>query len=107
MVHMLKIIGQNLTRIRLEKHLTRQDFSALLGVPERELKNIENGISDLDANFIYKASAMLQVSLNDLVGTAVSRDKLLDHVLFNLKTCSESDLILVLEYIENIVKRQR
>jgi transcriptional regulator with XRE-family HTH domain len=77
---MLHTLGQNLVRIRLEKGLNTNDLSVRLGISETELTGIENGTIDVETGFIYKAADVLQVGLDDLLGSDSSRNKLLDQI---------------------------
>ena len=80
MTDLLKSIGTNLNRARLEKGLSRQNLSAQLGISEGDLEGIEEGTKDFDVNFLPVLIKILDVDLNDLVSSESNRDKLL-HLL--------------------------
>ena len=106
MSHMMKTFGQNLTRIRVEKGLTKKDLSVRLDISESELNEIENGTLDVETEFVSKVMETLGVGLDELFCSETSRNHLLDQIKNKLDTCSEKDLILVFEYITSILKKQ-
>ena len=104
MSHMMKTFGQNLTRIRVEKGLTKNDLSVRLDISESELNEIENGTLDVETEFVSKVMETLGVGLDELFYSETNRNHLLDQIKNKLDTCSEKDLILVFEYISDILK---
>lgn len=104
MSSLLTTFGQNLNRIRQEKGLKPNDLSDLLGISEIDLQNIENGSTDVEAEFVCRAADILNVKLDRLLGSEASRNQLLDQIENKLDTCSEQDLIRVFEYLTNILK---
>jgi transcriptional regulator with XRE-family HTH domain len=106
MSNTLQTLGQNLVRIRNEKGLSGKEFSDLLGISEAELTEIENGTMDVETGFIYKAADILQVGLDDLLGSDTSKNRTLEQIKNKLDTCSEKNLILIFEYMTNILKIQ-
>lgn len=105
MTDLLKSIGTNLNRVRLEKGLSRQNLSAQLGISERDLEEIEEGTKDFDVNFLPVLIKILDVDLNDLVSSESNRDKLLHLIKSKLDTCSELQLISIFEFIDLILKK--
>lgn len=105
MTDLLKTIGTNLNRVRLEKGLSRQNVSAQLGISERELEEIEEGTKDFDVNLLPVLIKILDVDLNDLVSSESNRDKLLHLIKSKLETCPESYLVSIFEYIALILKK--
>jgi transcriptional regulator with XRE-family HTH domain len=101
---MLQTLGQNMVRIRNEKGLNTNDLSVRLGISETELTEIENGTIDVETGFIYKVAEILQVNIDDLLGSDSTRNKLLEQVKNKLDTCSEKDIVLIFEYMTNILK---
>lgn len=102
---MMKTLGRNLTRIRNKKGLTRKEFSALIGMPEMELEGIEEGITDVDTGLIYEIVATLGVKLEEIFGSDETRNQVLERIKNKLEFCSEKELILIFEFITNIVKK--
>lgn len=105
MTELLKSIGTNLNRVRLEKGLNRQELSAQLGISERDLEEIENGTKDFDANLVPTLIKVLNIDLSDLLASESNRDKLLLLIKTKLDTCSELHLISIFEYIDLILKK--
>ena len=104
MLNMLQILGQNVVRIRNEKGLSRSDLSTLLDMSETELESIENGTLDADTNLVNKLSEILQVGLDDLFRTDKNRTLLVEQIKNRLDSCSESNLLHILDYMNNILK---
>lgn len=105
MSNVMKTLGQNLTRIRVEKGLTRKDLSGLLGISTYELEGIENGLTDVETGFIYRAAAVLEIGIENLICSDQTRNQLLDKIKNSLDTCSEKELVLVFEYLSSILKK--
>ena len=105
MSNMMKTLGQNLTRIRVEKGLSQNDLAARLCIPNHELEEVENGAIDVDTEFVYLVAEVLQVGLDDLFSSDQTKNQLLDKIKNKLDTCSEKDLVLVFEYITGILNK--
>lgn len=105
MSNVMKTLGQNLTRIRVEKGLTRKELSGLLGMSELILAGIEEGGVDVETGFIYRAAAVLEVGIENLICSDQTRNQLLDQIKNRLDTCSEKELVLVFEYLSSILKK--
>ena len=105
MSHMMKTLGQNVARIRIEKGLNKGDLSVRLGISESELINIENGTADVETEFVDTVMETLEVGLDDLFCSDTSRNHLLKQIENKLDTCSEKDLILVFECITGVVNK--
>ena len=88
MPNMMKTLGQNLTRIRVEKGLTRNDLATLLGISESELTEIEEGTTDVETGFIYKAASALGAGIEEIICSETTRNQLLEQI-----KCSSLDLI--------------
>jgi ribosome-binding protein aMBF1 (putative translation factor) len=105
MTDLLKSIGTNLNRVRLEKGLSRQNLSAQLGISERDLEEIEEGTKDFDVNLCPGLIKILNIDLNDLVSSESNRNKLLHLIKSKLDTLSEQKLLCIFEYIDLILKK--
>ena len=104
MANMMKTLGQNLSRIRVEKGLDENALATLLGISETELAGIENGTADVETGFIYKAASALGVGIENLLCSDQTRNQLLEQIKSRLDKCSEKDLVLVFEYLSSILK---
>ena len=105
MSDMMRILGKNLVRIRNEKGMGGKELSVLMGISERELEGIEEGNCDVDVEFTYRVAAILKVGIEDLFWQDGRRKRIQDRIVSNLDMCSESDLILIDEYIGLILKK--
>jgi len=105
MSNMMKTLGQNLTRIRVEKGLSLNDLAVRLGISESELAGIENGTADVDTGFIYTAASALGVGIENLLCSDQTRNQLLEQIKNKLDTCSEKELVLVFEYLSSILSK--
>ena len=105
MTDLLKSIGTNLNRVRLEKGLSRQNLSAQLGISERDLEEIEEGTKDFDVNLLPVLVKILNVDVSDLVSSESNKDKLLHLIKSKLDTLSEQKLVYIFEYIDLILKK--
>ena len=106
MADVMKNLGENLHRLRLEKGMDRQNLSARLGIPEKDLENIENGTKDIDTSLIYKIAEILHIDINDLLASTTTKNKLLQQIKSKLDTCSEPDLISIYEYIDVLLNKK-
>jgi len=100
-----KNLGENLTRIRMERGLSRKEISALLGISETELEDIEEGRCDVDVEFIYSIARILKMGIEDFLHSSKGKYKLLEQIEGKLAICSESELISIFEYISLILKK--
>ena len=105
MSDMMKILGKNLVRIRNEKGMGGKELSVLMGLSEIELEGIEEGNCDVDVEFTYRVAAILKVGIEDLFRQDGGRMRVQDRIISKLDMCSESDLILIDEYICLISKK--
>ena len=105
MSDVMKNLGENLARIRMERGLSRKEISVLLGISEIELEDIEEGRGDVDVEFIYSIARILKMGIEDFLHSSRSKDKLLEQIKSKLAICSESELVSVFEYISLILKK--
>ena len=61
-----KKLGENLKKIRLEKHVTQTEVANALGADRSFVSNIENGKTNPTLSTIASLAKTLQVSIQDL-----------------------------------------
>ena len=64
-----QIVGQNLKRIRIEKHLTLEQLEKLTDVSKGMLSQIEKGTTNPTINTIWKLAEGLNISYSTLLDT--------------------------------------
>lgn len=63
----LKLIGENITRIRKEKNLSTNEFASLCDMEKSNLIPIEKGRINVTINTLIKIAKVLEVPLDDLL----------------------------------------
>lgn len=63
----LKQVGKNIQKARIEKGYTQETFSELMGVSWSYVAKIESGILNLSIGKIYEISRFLDVDINQLL----------------------------------------
>lgn len=63
----LKQIGKNIQKARIEKGYTQESFSELMGVSWSYVAKIESGILNLSIGKIYEIACFLVVDINQLL----------------------------------------
>lgn len=61
-----KLMGANLRQLRESRHISRRDFSILLGISEPFLVLIEGGKRGLTAKYIKKIAELFEVSADEI-----------------------------------------
>ena len=65
--YVLKQIGKNIQKIRMEKGYTQETFSELMGVSWSYVAKIESGILNLSLGKITELANYLQADINDIL----------------------------------------
>ena len=65
--NVLKQIGKNIQKVRIEKGYTQETFSELMGVSWSYIAKIEFGILNLSIGKIFELSKYLDVDVNQLL----------------------------------------
>ncbi len=65
--YVLKQIGKNIQKARMQKGYTQETFSELMGVSWSYVAKIESGILNLSVGKILELSDFLNVDINDLL----------------------------------------
>jgi transcriptional regulator with XRE-family HTH domain len=61
-----KVLGRRIGALREEKGFTQPDLANRCGLPEREIKAIENGDVDLPLNTLIIVASTLEVTISSL-----------------------------------------
>lgn len=61
-----KWIGTNLTKIRTDRHLSRNDVAKRLNLSEQSIYNIENGNTDIGVIRLYQLSKVYNVHVSEI-----------------------------------------
>ena len=64
----MKILAQNLKKLRDEKDLTQKEMAAIIGKTERHYQEIERGKVNVPSLTLIKLADFFNVSLDSLVG---------------------------------------
>ena len=67
-----RIIGQEIALRRKSAGITRNNFAALLGVPQRKMKDVEAGKSRLDPSALLRAAQILAIRPSDIFRSVAS-----------------------------------
>lgn len=65
--NVLKQIGKNIQKVRIEKGYTQETFSEFMGVSWSYIAKIESGILNLSIGKIFELSKYLDVDINQLL----------------------------------------
>lgn len=65
----LKIFGENLRKIRMEKGLSQRDLSALCNIDNADISRMENGEINVTLNTVGQLANALDISFQALVRT--------------------------------------
>jgi len=63
----LKILGNKIKELRLEKQLTLKDLSKLTELSEKYLQNIENGKIDYPSHILFVLANALEIDIVEIV----------------------------------------
>ena len=69
----LKQIGKNIQKVRIEKGYTQETFSELMEVSWSYVAKIESGILNLSIGKIYEISRFLDVDINQLLNIKTNK----------------------------------
>lgn len=73
-----QIVGENLTRIQIERGLSMDRLIAVTGLNERTLRGIKTGTTKPRANTIASLATSLEVAVGDLLDERLSEEELFD-----------------------------
>lgn len=71
-IHMLDTVGNMIRKLRLERQLTLEEFSNETGIPINELKNYENGKSQIPKSVIETLAKFLNVTIDELTSANIT-----------------------------------
>lgn len=64
----LKIIGQNISKLRKESNLTQEDLSGMAQIDRSYLSDVEHGKENISIKTLVKIADALECALSDLIG---------------------------------------
>ena len=94
-------IGENIKRIRTNKHLTQQDFAKEVGISRSYLGDLENNRKSPTVETLEKISSKMETSVGYLTGGNAMNNKAIDFLMgygFKLMTNAKGEKKTV--YIE-------
>ena len=92
----------NLKKIRTEKNISRKEMADLLKIPYSTYSNYENGYREMSLSTIFKASDILGVGVDELMGISDPETFDIDvNDLYNNSFFDENDS----ECVEDIIKK--
>ena len=65
---MMKRIGRNIRRVRLEKNLTQEEVSEKMGVNLKNYQRLEYGERPISTRNLFRIARRLEVTMERLVG---------------------------------------
>ena len=69
---MLKIFGENLKRLRVEKGISQEDMAKKIKIHANHLSRYERGLSAPSIEVVEKMAKLLDVSIDELVSGSVN-----------------------------------
>ena len=63
----LRIIGQNIARLRKESNLTQEDLSGIAQIDRSYLSDVEHGKENISIRTLVKIADALECKLSDLI----------------------------------------
>jgi transcriptional regulator with XRE-family HTH domain len=84
---MLKIFGENLKRLRVEKGISQEDMAKKIKIHANHLSRYERGLSAPSIEVVEKMAKLLDVSIDELVSGSVNErieKNLADRELLNI-----------------------
>jgi len=92
---MKKMFGKKLREIRMQKGITQEKVSELIGIKPENYSRIENGLSFPKPENILKISQVLNVEVAELFqfATVEDLDKILEKLIEKLRSDKETVLI--------------
>lgn len=79
-----KILSKNLKIFRERKGLTQENVAEALNVVRQTISKWEKGISDPDADMLIRLAEILDVSVNELIGSDIADEKNEDMIAVEL-----------------------
>lgn len=79
-----KMLSENLKIFRKRKGLTQENVSEALNVVRQTVSKWEKGISVPDADMLIRLAEILDVSVNELIGSSVADEKNEDMIAVEL-----------------------
>jgi transcriptional regulator with XRE-family HTH domain len=67
---LLKIIGQNVSKLRMDKGISKEDFAKAIGVDITGMEKIEAGIGPLQVSTLFAMARELKVKDYELMGSS-------------------------------------
>lgn len=64
----LKLLGNNMKKIRIQNSLSQEDIASILGVTQACIVRYEKGLVCISISNLYKFSKKFKISINELCG---------------------------------------
>lgn len=94
---MKNIIGENIRRYRAARGFTQNELAILLSVSPQAVSRWENGQAFPDISMLTPIAKFLNVSIDELMGTEVQRNRMLSDELYEIKNSAKDGEALSIE----------
>ena len=104
----IKDFGKRLARARKTQGFTQQQLADAIGVSRRIISYYENGETPYPPAHLLKPLAeTLKISLDDLMGVKISKNKKLLEKIKQIETLSKKEQKEVIKLIDNFIADKR
>lgn len=105
------IIGERIRTIRIQKQLTQKSLAELTGLNDKYISRVENGEKNITIDTLYKITANLDISLEDLFkGTQQVHAKsglVINQIINLLQTKNEDDQKFIFDLLKLLLNRNQ
>ena len=100
-----KLFGKRIKELRKQKNLTQEQLSELLGVFQKQIGNIETGVTFTTMNNLEKLAKILDVEIQDLFKFTQhkEKDELIEEINHFISIASGEQIRLIYKIIKDIV----
>ena len=95
---MLKIFGDNLKRLRVEKGISQEDMAKKIKVHANHVSRYERGLSAPSIEVVEKMAKLLEVSIDELVSGSVNERM--------EKNISDRELLNIFQKVQSLEPQQ-
>jgi len=95
---MLKVFGDNLKRLRIEKGISQEEMAKKIKVHANHLSRYERGLSAPSIEVVEKMAKLLEVSIDELVSGSVNERM--------EKNIADRELLNIFQKVQNLEPQQ-
>lgn len=102
-----KLLGKRISQRRHEVGLKQNELAEIADISNNYLSNIETGRSIPSLTTFATICIKLNTTPDNFLLGTVKTDNIPQHIIDNLKLCDDDSLVLINDFIEMILKRER